>query len=326
MEYLHTLWLLFGIFLFLLSSKQIQCLSTFCKGSISLSEYEALEALYFATNGDFWLWKNLTEFGSHWFFGNGSSADYSRPCAQNWQGISCMPLNTPEDCYVDSLILSGYNLDGYLPPNLSGLKNMSILVLSNNRITGSIPISLGNLSYLEVLDIQSNSITGSIPVSFGNLSMLTDLEFYSNLLSRSLPSTIGHAMQLILLAGYDNFLTGPLPGSIGLLSSLEELYLDGNYLTSTLPVSIGDQLYLTAFQIFHNFLSGLCYSPSYYQEILEKYLSINLGTIPTEFGNLRELRYGLALLLNYLSNEIIILADNDRISSVIITNSNLFDA
>ncbi|XVF58234.1 hypothetical protein PTKIN_Ptkin07bG0048200 [Pterospermum kingtungense] len=78
--------------------------------------------------------------------------------------------------------LSGYILNGSIPPEIGSLSKLAFLDLSSYHLEGELPPSLGNLKLLEKLHIYGTAITGSIPVELGNLKKLVSLDLsYNNL-------------------------------------------------------------------------------------------------------------------------------------------------
>ena len=62
-----------------------------------------------------------------------------------------------------SLLLSGNNLTGEIPPELGEMPKLTTLWLSHNRLTGEIPPELVSLPNLEYLTLRSNLLTGCVP-------------------------------------------------------------------------------------------------------------------------------------------------------------------
>ena len=71
---------------------------------------------------------------------------------------------------VHYLWLSGRQLSGTLPPELSMLPSLAIIDLSGNNIDGTIPTDLGNLPLLQELSLYGNDLTGSVPSQICSLS------------------------------------------------------------------------------------------------------------------------------------------------------------
>lgn len=61
---------------------------------------------------------------------------------------------------VQSVDLQNNSLNGYVPPQLSGLTGVQSLDLSNNQLQGPLP-PLANLSSLESVTFANNQLTGA---------------------------------------------------------------------------------------------------------------------------------------------------------------------
>lgn len=103
----------------------------------------------------------------------------------NTKGQSLMYTKTLS--LVTSIDLSGNNLSGTLPEEVTGLFGLVVLNLSRNHMTGHIPESISNMHQLSSLDLSSNQPTGSIPQSLSSLSFLGYLNLSHNNLSGAIP-------------------------------------------------------------------------------------------------------------------------------------------
>ena len=92
---------------------------------------------------------------------------------------------------VTSIDLSGNNLQGDLPQELTKLAGLVILNLSRNYISGQIPDRISNLRQLSSLDLSNNSLSGPIPPSMSLLSFLGFLNLSYNNFLGTIPYT-GH--------------------------------------------------------------------------------------------------------------------------------------
>ncbi|XP_060670883.1 putative receptor like protein 25 [Ziziphus jujuba] len=94
---------------------------------------------------------------------------------------------------VVSLDLSGNNLNGDLPGEITNLLGVVFLNLSRNHISGHIPESISRLTQLSSLDLSHNTFSGAIPQSLGSLSFLG----YLNLSDNDFTGKIPHKDQMI---------------------------------------------------------------------------------------------------------------------------------
>ncbi len=179
-------------------------------------DYDALVALYNATNGN--SWQNKTD----WLVG--TTADD----LATWYGV------TVANGRVVALDLAQNKLNGTVPPEIAQLTALEYLNLGRNQIS-SVPAEIGDLTNLVSLYLDQVGIT-SVPSSIGSLSSLIYLNLNANNIS-TLPATIGDLNQLVSLYLMQNQLVS-LPTQIGNLGNLEYLYLYQNPLES-LPPAIG---------------------------------------------------------------------------------------
>ncbi|WOK92555.1 LRR receptor-like serine/threonine-protein kinase FLS2 [Canna indica] len=89
---------------------------------------------------------------------------------------------------VTSLDLSGNNLSGEIPKELTNLLGLRFLSLSNNHLTGRIPEKIGVMTQLESLDLSLNNFSGGIPSSLSSLHFLSHLNVSYNNLSGRIPT------------------------------------------------------------------------------------------------------------------------------------------
>ncbi|CAL5427920.1 unnamed protein product [Camellia sinensis] len=97
--------------------------------------------------------------------------------------------------YVNIIDLSGNNLMGEIPENITSLIALGTLNLSWNQLTGSIPKKIGNIRSLETLDLSNNNLSGPIPQSLSSLMFLSHLNLSHNNLSGKIPS--GNQLQTL---------------------------------------------------------------------------------------------------------------------------------
>lgn len=213
------------------------------------SSLQALESLYNYTNGDNWKWKS-NSIGAPWDFSEVSLEEFRNPCSLQWQGITCTYDNYSTSfnvsCDASSLTLSGYKMQGSLPPALtSGLPLLKSLVLSTNAaLSGSIPANyLHDWPQLRVLDLSANSLTGrlnDLVLFIGLNSSLISLQLNANQLSGSISESFLKSVPLLqTLDLTKNNLTGTIPHSLAvLLPNLVSLSVGNNFLNGSLPQNI----------------------------------------------------------------------------------------
>jgi Leucine-rich repeat (LRR) protein len=138
---------------------------------ITLTECQALVALYNATAG------------SSWTIRTGWLSTLT-PCS--WYGVTCSAGNS----HVTQLNIGGNNLVGSLPTELGNLTALTRLDLDSNQLSGAIPTALGSLTQLTYLDLSYNLLTGSVPTEIGSLTQLLNLYLGANLLKGLLPDSL----------------------------------------------------------------------------------------------------------------------------------------
>ncbi len=180
------------------------------------NEFDALMALYNATDGD--NWTNNTGWGTD-------------PDLANWHGVG-----TDGGGNVTSLALFNNNLNGFIPDEITQLTSLEYLEFENNpQLGGNLPANLGNLTNLWGLRIANCAFTGNVPSSLSNLSTLTHLYFMDTQLSGPLPDLSGNTGMTILELRSNNF-DGTIGNKLSSMSNLEFITLHTNpNLTGPLP-------------------------------------------------------------------------------------------
>jgi hypothetical protein len=116
-------WWIATVIMVFLGSLQV----SFCTYNIPSSETQGLQALFTSTNGKHWLWRRpYSFFGNLW----NVTSPTANPCVDSWQGIKYSSLCVDSSCFVTELVLTLYNLDGTLPPEISLLSQLTRLDLN----------------------------------------------------------------------------------------------------------------------------------------------------------------------------------------------------
>ncbi|CAA0836469.1 Leucine-rich repeat protein kinase family protein [Striga hermonthica] len=118
-----------------------------------------------------------------------SSADWALeggdPCLPApWSWVQC---NSDLQPRITSVKLSGKNLTGPIPEDLTKLADLVELWLDNNSLNGSIP-DFSGCPNLRIIHLENNQLTGDLPSSLGDLSNLRELYVQNNRLSGNVPS------------------------------------------------------------------------------------------------------------------------------------------
>ncbi|KAL5549770.1 hypothetical protein UlMin_005001 [Ulmus minor] len=114
---------------------------------------------------------------------------------------------------VVNMDLSGNNLVGLIPDELTTLVGLVGLNLSQNHLSGTIPRNIGNIKSLQSLDLSDNQLSGTIPSSMSILTSLGYLNLSYNKLSGKIPK--GNQLQTLtdpaIYAGNLQLCGDPLP-------------------------------------------------------------------------------------------------------------------
>ncbi|RWR85881.1 putative LRR receptor-like serine/threonine-protein kinase [Cinnamomum micranthum f. kanehirae] len=108
-------------------------------------------------------------------------------------GDPCLPVpsswvqcNSDPQPKIVSIILSGKNLTGNIPSELTELTGLVELWLDGNSLTGPIP-DFSHCPNLKKIHLENNRLTGVVPSSLVDLQNLSELFLQNNLLSGALP-------------------------------------------------------------------------------------------------------------------------------------------
>ncbi|KAF3329926.1 LRR receptor-like serine/threonine-protein kinase [Carex littledalei] len=106
------------------------------------------------------------------------------PCLPaSWSWVQCNSNSQPEIISTD---LSGKNLTGNIPQELTSLAGLVELYLDNNSLIGSIP-DFSGCPNLQIIHLENNKLTGSLPSSLANLPNLKEVYVQNNNLSGVIP-------------------------------------------------------------------------------------------------------------------------------------------
>ncbi|KAG2578810.1 hypothetical protein PVAP13_6NG110300 [Panicum virgatum] len=109
------------------------------------------------------------------------------PCLPaSWSWVQCSSEDAPR---VFSITLSGKNITGSIPVELTKLSALVELRLDGNSFSGQIPdfSACHNLQYIH---LENNQLTGELPPSLGDLPNLKELYVQNNKLSGQVPKSL----------------------------------------------------------------------------------------------------------------------------------------
>ncbi|KAI5020859.1 hypothetical protein ZWY2020_045747 [Hordeum vulgare] len=118
----------------------------------------------------------------------------------------------PED--DSTLLLSGNQLAGGIPPEVGRLKRLLKLDLSGNNLTGEVPGEIGECTSLTFLDLSVNQLTGAIPgARLAEIKVLNYVNVSWNKLEGGVPAEMGGMKSLTAADFSHNDLSGVVPQS-----------------------------------------------------------------------------------------------------------------
>ncbi|MXY07077.1 MAG: choice-of-anchor B family protein [Rhodothermaceae bacterium] len=180
------------------------------------TQYNALKALYEATDGD------------NWTNNSGWDTTLTNPTVAELDDFFGVEVHSR---YLVTWIgLPNNNLRGSIPAELGNISNLSWLDLANNALSGPIPPEFSKLSNVFFLSLSDNGLSGSIPPGLGQLAEVTDLRLGGNDLTGIIPSEMGNLASLGLLDIQGNDFFGKLPLTMVNLSELNYLNFGGQEL------------------------------------------------------------------------------------------------
>ncbi|PQQ19621.1 receptor-like protein 12 [Prunus yedoensis var. nudiflora] len=164
---------------------------------ITLTNLSSLHVLDLAENqfsgsipasfGDFKAMAQAQNMNRFLFYGMVRGSYYDESLIVNLK--SSPQIYTKTLSLVISIDLSGNNLSGDLPEEITKLFGLVVLNLSGNQISGGILQDISKLTQLQSLDLSSNRFSGLIPQSLSSLSFLGYLNLSNNDFSGMIPYT-----------------------------------------------------------------------------------------------------------------------------------------
>ncbi|KAL8136761.1 hypothetical protein V2J09_002762 [Rumex salicifolius] len=227
--------------------------------------------------------------------------------SENWFSGKIAPSFFSGNCNLQILDLSGNQLDGEVPSEISNCKSLYDLNLWGNHFKGKIPSSLGSISSLQTLILGNNDFSRDLPESLLNCTNLIFLDLSRNNFSGDIPPILGrfsHLMYLILHA--NSFTGGIISSGILKLPNISRVDLSYNNFSGPLPVEISKVRTMQFLVLAYNQFSGPI-PPEYGSlnslQVLDLSFNRLTGSIPSTFGNLKSLLW-LMLANNSLMGQI----------------------
>ncbi|KAK3119527.1 hypothetical protein QOZ80_9AG0671790 [Eleusine coracana subsp. coracana] len=109
------------------------------------------------------------------------------PCLPaSWSWVQCTSEAAPR---VSSITLSGMNVTGSIPVELTKLSGLVELRLNGNSFSGQIP-DFSECHNLQYIHLENNLLTGEVPPSLGDLPNLKELYVQNNKLTGQVPKSL----------------------------------------------------------------------------------------------------------------------------------------
>ncbi|XP_044335559.1 inactive LRR receptor-like serine/threonine-protein kinase BIR2 [Triticum aestivum] len=131
----------------------------------------------------------------------------------DFSGISCL---NPQESRILAVSLSGFGLQGKIPPALQYCRSANTLDLSSNALEGQIPPALCDwIPFVVNLDLSGNRLTGPLPSELANCRFLNSLKLSDNAFSGQIPASLARLDRLKALDLSGNRLEGQIPSQLG---------------------------------------------------------------------------------------------------------------
>lgn len=141
-----------------------------------------------------------------------------------------LPLTLYDIPALDTLLISGNQLAGPIPPEIGSMSTLKFLNIGGNQYEGQLPPEFGNLTQLLGIRIwDMPGITGNIPPEWAGLSSILEFSLDNLSLSGTIPDFVGDYTSAFYVSLSQNQFSGSLPGTFSNLSA--DVSLFGNALT-----------------------------------------------------------------------------------------------
>lgn len=246
---------------------------------VSEQEFQALKALYNATDGDNWFnrtgWENINTTAT------------KDDVTTAWFGIS-----TITGGHITEMAITANNLNGSIPSEIGSLTWLTWLSFYSNNLSGSIPVEFGNLINLTGFNLYQNKLSGELPITMRNLLDVQYVYIGYNIFNCPFPSEIiSNWSRLNIFDSPQNGFYGEIDLDFNILLDLYNVNLSQNNLTGNMP-SITTNTNLNSLDLSYNQLTGNL--PTF--ENCVNLQNINLsqnefsGSIPQSWENLINIR------------------------------------
>ncbi|GIQ82939.1 hypothetical protein KIPB_004170, partial [Kipferlia bialata] len=156
-----------------------------------IDERDALEAIYIATGGPYWLQ------GPGWL-------NYPDYCT--WEGVGCDGVG-----HVISLSMASFGMTGQLPEEIGCLPYLQTLIMTDNNMLTTFPYGMCNLPMLSTINLNGANVIGALPECVCDMPSLQTLLLNRNYLESALPTCLGSNPTLDTFTAECAYVEGTLP-------------------------------------------------------------------------------------------------------------------